>query len=287
MTEPNIVPKLMTEENLCRWAEIHEKSTAFGHLFMGDAPPAWYPSPIHIPEVSAGKIKVTHRIEKAGTKLPIVSTREALLRGQRPVNAVLKEDMVIHELSEQGQGVWMTDLPCELNQAMAAIKLMKPKGKVLVGGLGLGILPAYLTQVHDVETITVVEKNPSVIKLCANRALYDVKQDDIRTFIRNTPAGHYDVIFLDTWQEQTESAFWHEVFPLRRLVRSKLGPVRLWCWKDDEFMSQAYNSLRQQPEGFHWWHRKLPMPLSHDEAVFFLIGVGSPEWESRYGDMVK
>ena len=275
----------MTDEYLRRWSEITEQATAFGQTFMGDAKPAWYPSPIKLPEGEAGKIRISHRHEKPGAHLPIVSTREALLRGQRPVSAVVQEPMVIHELSEERQGVWMTDLPCELNQAKAAIELIRPAGHVLVGGLGLGILPAYLADEIAVESITVVEKNRDVIKLTANPQLYEVKRADIAAYIRNT-SKHFDAVFLDTWQGQSESTFWREVFPLRRLVHRTFGEVELWCWKDDEFMSQAYGSLRKQPHGTHWYHKKLELPLSHDEAVFFLTAAGLPDWEKRYADIV-
>lgn len=276
---------MQTAEDLQRWVEIRTEAAAFASTFAYDEEPQWYPSPINLREGKSGKVKLTRVVKPIGEELSVVPMREALLRGRRPAKIILEKPMVIHELSEEGNGVWMTDLPCELNQAIGAINFIKPEGSVLVGGLGLGILPAYLSKYDRVENVTVVEKNKNVINLCANHNIYDVVQCRIERFLAETDQ-RFDAIFLDTWQGQSESTFWHEVFPLRRLVQKRFGAVSLWCWKEDEFMAQAYTSLRSHP-GTHWFHTKLRTPMSKDEATSFLTEVGLPDWEKRYGALVE
>lgn len=73
-------------------------------------------------------------------------------------------------------------------------------GKVLVGGLGLGLIAHELAKNPRVEDIVVVEKNPDVIDLVGPLIPPKVrlKQGDI--FDRQySEAGDYDTIILDLW----------------------------------------------------------------------------------------
>lgn len=243
----------------------------------------WYKSPLDLPEGISGKIKVTHRILPAGSETPIVGFRQALLRGLKPSVAVVKEPLRIHELSHEDYGVWMTDLPEELNQIAEMLHTVQPKGDILVGGLGLGILALTLAERADVDQVTVVEIDPNVINLCSE-ICYDVVNDNIVHFLKTTDKT-FDFYLLDTWQGTNEGTWWSKVLPQRRIIRQRWGknPV-VHCWAEDIMHGQIFRSLTTKPP--HWYYEGLPMPMNDRTAKQFLRDVGLPTWERKYGAII-
>jgi hypothetical protein len=251
--------------------------------------PQWLPSPINLPERRVGRVKIRHRLIDVGESVSIVGMRQALLRGQRPVRAALEQPLRIHELVEEDHGIWMTDLPEELNQIAEMLHTVKPRGRVLVGGLGLGLVAAMVTQRRGVRDVVVVERNPSIIKLCANAALgYRVhgneRGEDIGAFLRYH-VEPFDYYLLDTWQGTNEGTWWKDVLPLRRIIRQRWGkrPV-IHCWAEDIMLGQIIKTLtRVEP---HWYYRYLPVPMPMRVAQGFVAAVGLPTWEELYGAAV-
>ena len=246
--------------------------------------PAWYPSPIDLPEASSGKIQIRHRIIPAGKQTPVVGMRQAFLRGTRPSNAVLSEPLLIHELVHKDHGMWMTDLPEELNQIEELMFTVEPAGSVLVGGLGLGILPTKVAWRAEVDHVTVIELDKDIIKLCANGADFDVVEADITNYLRTT-SDRFDFYLLDTWQGTNEGTWWSETMPLRRLIRQRWGtrPV-VHCWAEDIMQGQIFQALTTKSP--HWYTKHLPVPMYEKEARSFLRNVGLPAWEHKYGEAV-
>ena len=116
--------------------------------------PKLYRSPINLPESSSGPISIKHRV--VNDEVPIVGMRQALLTGQRQTVAQLTAPLRVHELHHTEHGLWMTDLPEELNQIGVAMQIFRPYGGVLVGGLGLGILAKTLAGSAVVGAVTVI-----------------------------------------------------------------------------------------------------------------------------------
>lgn len=246
--------------------------------------PQWFQSPINIPEGVSGNIRVSHRTIPVGQDVTIVGFRQALLRGTRPVTGTTKQPLKVHELSCEQRGVWMTDLPEELNQLGEMVYNVKPKGRVLVGGLGLGIMAGLLANnTADVDEVVVVEINPDVIKLCRGEG-YTVINRDIMDFLRKSDQ-QFDYYLLDTWQGTNESTWWSEVMPQRRAIRQNWGkkPV-IHCWAEDIMHGQIFRSLTTKPP--HWYYSGLPMPMNDATARRFLRDVGLPAWEKKYGRII-
>ncbi len=142
----------------------------------------WYASPIDLPEATSGKVQVRHRTIPVGNRVDIVGMRQAFLRGLRPASGIVKAPLRIHELVHSDHGMWMTDLPEELNQIAELMCTVQPQGKILVGGLGLGILAYTLTLRPGVTDVLVVERDKHVVKLCA-RPGYQVAISDIVRYL--------------------------------------------------------------------------------------------------------
>lgn len=247
--------------------------------------PALYTSPIDVPEGRSGKVFVKHTYHRG--KIPIINFREAFTRGVTPVNAVLEKPLRIHGLYEDGVGEWMTDSPQELNQIAEMLYLVNPQGRVLVGGLGLGIVAEALAARQGVDSITVVERNLDVVKLTAIGARvgrYNMHIGGIFTALRDHRLTlEHDFYLLDTWQGTNEGTWWGQVLPLRRAIRNRFGtrPI-IHAWAEDQMAGQIFHQLvNEAPE--HWYYRKPWMGLSEDEAQFFMVGAGLPEWEKKYG----
>lgn len=245
--------------------------------------PQWYKSPIDLPEGVSGDVVVSHRHIEPGQKVTIIGMRQALLRGIRAASGIAQQRIRIHELSHNHRGVWMTDLPEELNQIGEMLYDVMPMGRVLVGGLGLGILATTLANRVGVDKVTVVEINPDVIKLCA-RPGYTVVNADIVEYLR-TSNEEFDFFLLDTWQGTNEGTWWSEVMPQRRLIRQRWGKsAQVHCWAEDIMHGQIFNSLvSKQP---HWYYTGLPVPMTPRVARAFLRDVGSPAWEAKYGSII-
>ncbi|KKM06041.1 hypothetical protein LCGC14_1747980 [marine sediment metagenome] len=246
--------------------------------------PAWYPSPIDLPEASSGPVQIRHRIIPAGKQTPVVGMRQAFLRGIRPGDALLSHPLLVHELVHEEHGIWMTDLPEELNQIAELLFTVKPAGSVLVGGLGLGVLSTEVAWRIEVSDVTVIELDKHIIKLCANGADFDVVEADITDYLRTT-SERFDFYLLDTWQGTSEGTWWSEVMPLRRLIRQRWGkrPV-VHCWAEDIMQGQIFQALTTKPP--HWYTAHLPVPMYEKEARSFLRNVGWPSWERKYGKAV-
>lgn len=243
--------------------------------------PALYRSPISLPERAVGKLSVRHRIVR--DEVPIIGIRQALMCGRTALTAKLTEPLRVHELFEEDRGVWMTDLPEELNQIAEALWNVQPEGRVLVGGLGLGLLAAALSERDGVDEVVVVERSPEVIELCAQDG-YEVVQADIGEYLRTKDPG-FDCYMLDTWQGTNEATWWSDVFPLRRTIRQRwdAGP-KVHCWAEDIMLGQVRASLLQPHR--HWKYAKLPL-MTPDEADLFLTSIGTPAWERDFAALVS
>lgn len=243
--------------------------------------PQWYTSPLKLKERECGKARISHRIIPKGENVSIVGTRQAILRGMRPVSGTVQEPLRVHELSHADHGLWMTDLPEELNQIGELMYTVRPCGRVLVGGLGLGILAHAVSQCAD--EVVVIERDSDVISLCSRRG-YTVIEADIGEYLR-TSTERFDFYLLDTWQGTNEGTWWSKVLPLRRAIRQKWGrkPV-VHCWAEDIMQGQIFRSLVTKPP--HWYYTGLPMPMSQPDARRFLSNVGLPAWERAYGPAV-
>lgn len=246
--------------------------------------PLWYASPINLPEASSGAISVRHHIVEAGSKVPIIGWRQALLTKRKPVLALVSEPLRVHELLED-DAVWMTDFPEELQQIAQALHELRQttdlyEQRVLIGGLGLGIM-AVTVAATTKQPPVVVEKNADVIKLCATEK-YTTVHDDIAHYL--SVCDPFDVFLLDTWRGTNEGTWWEEVLPLRRIIRNRFGRrPKIHCWGEDIMWGQVIAALQQGKN--HWYYKGVPK-LELREAAAFVRNVGLPAWEKNYGKAI-
>lgn len=196
---------------------------------------------LQIPEGRSGKFSIKHRHYSQGKVFHTVTARVAVFTEQRAIDVIATEDVVVHELHE-GSGTWMTDLPIEQFQIDPLLAPMR--GRVLVGGLGLGYAAQVLACKPAVREIVVIEKSPDVIELVARhirktgKRKLRVVEADLHEWLVQNPTERFDWAFYDIWAPDGEGTFHDHVLPLRRKTAEICDPEHVRCWNEDVMRGQ-------------------------------------------------
>lgn len=120
---------------------------------------------------------------------------------------------------------WMTLTPVDLDTCDDAIS--EARGRVVTFGLGLGYFAYMASEKDSVESVTVVEKSPDVIRLFEKYILPQFKnakkiriiESDAFEYAENVmPGEHFDFAFVDTWRDSSDGApMYKKMKPLERL----------------------------------------------------------------------
>lgn len=261
-------------------------------------PPTWYDSPLFskvpMTERDSGNMHIKFSHFAPGETLPIIGARQAYTRRIKPYGVRLSEEHRIVNLIEGKDGLWMTDKPEELFQMAEAVEAVKPHGKVLIGGLGLGIYARMVSKLKKVKEITVVERSKDVINMVGAdtqkyASMYGVKLNiicsDIYSFLLYGHDDPFNVYMLDTWAGTGEMEYWNNVIHLRRAIRNNFGPKpKIHCWAEDIMWGQVGPKL-MGPER-SWAYEKLPPNMSLRQTREFLQHVGMKRWENKYGKLI-
>ena len=119
----------------------------------------------------------------------------------------------------------MSLIPHEIKTMEEAIK--KAKGKVLVYGFGLGYFAYMVARKADVESVTVIESDPSIITFYeeALSSLFptgkmQIIEGDALTFASSSPKNQYDFLFADIWHDEEDG------LPLYEALLKKEGTAK-------------------------------------------------------------
>jgi hypothetical protein len=212
-----------------------------------------YEGLLDIPEGRVGDFSVKHMHHDAGSLLQTTSTRTLFYGGHDGHTVSYDHPTRWHELLE-GKGRWTSDLPIEQFQQRASI--VGFRGRVLVGGLGLGVVVRMLAANKNVTRIDVVEKSPEVIKLVGDHVAQDdprigIHEGDLAQFLWDTGKGaqwraqkqpYWHYAFFDIWTGDNEHTFYNTVLPLRRMA-TPLVKYRITAWNEDIMRGQVQQSL--------------------------------------------
>ena len=142
---------------------------------------------------------------------------------------------------------WMTLTPVDLDTSEEAIE--KAHGRVITFGLGLGYYAYMTAEKPEVETVTVVEKSPSVIALFKKHILPKIpKRDKIRIIEADAfeyaekvmPSESYDLAFVDTWRDASDGLPMYE----RMKPLEKLSPYTEFLYWIEGFIKSRRRSQR-------------------------------------------
>ena len=161
---------------------------------------------------------------------------------------------------------WMTLTPVDLDTSEEAIDAAH--GKVVTFGLGLGYYAYMVSEKPTVESITVIEKSPDVIRLFEKYILPQfthpekvrvICADAFEYAERDMPAERFDVAFVDTWRDASDGAAMY--LRMKKLENLNTG-TRFLYWienflisriralKYSELMSQIDSQSQNAPESY-------------------------------------
>jgi len=156
-----------------------------------------------------------------------------ILKHYDPVMGKMFRAKFIHDFPivvlEEDSRVWMSDTPLEYEGIMEHLPYCH--GRVLVGGLGLGMFPHLASKRKGVRKIDVIEKEQKVIDLVFHQ-IWTPKMriicDDIFHYLKTTLIK-YDFIYLDIWADyigSIEDA--DRAASLAQRCLRERGQVRVW-----------------------------------------------------------
>lgn len=120
--------------------------------------------------------------------------------------------------------------------------LLKAHGKVLIGGLGIGLIILPLLDNENIGHITVIEKSQDVIDL-VNRQL-NLPPEKVTIVcgdvFKNPQTEKFNTIYMDIWSAINRDVFEDEMIPLMAAYEQYLDPedsesfFDCWCMKEAE-----------------------------------------------------
>ena len=163
---------------------------------------------------------------------------------------------------------WMTLTPVDLDTCEEAIK--EARGKVVTFGLGLGYYAYMVSEKEEVESVTVVELSPDVIRLFEKHILPQmpnrhkikiVNADAFEYAERVMPSEGFDLAFVDTWRDASDGApmykkmkalehlspntkflYWIENFLISRVRAENFARV-MGDIDDGNFIPESFNQV--------------------------------------------
>jgi hypothetical protein len=226
----------------------------------------WVKSQPELEEMVFGKV---HRLEKPRWVTAIVKksdfTKVYALRNEK--GELLPPESSCYDIIFPPQA-WMTDSLQERCMMLAAAQ--QARGKVLVGGLGLAVYPQLLFQLQrPIETITIVEQNPVMIKLLygTNRCWIDPLSsqqrqqirmviDPVEKYLQETSES-FDTIFFDVWEE-SDPRFLPSMNYLIQLALPHCTPTgQVYCWG----YAMMVDTFVQNAKMF--FHKNIPLQDYH------------------------
>ena len=159
-----------------------------------------------IPAQSVGEWHVKKRMVKRGTFLSVEASGidEALF--VLPVEVTILREGVLE--ADDTESVWMSDTPREY--FMACDLVNRTEGpRVLVGGLGLGLVCHLLMNRRDIEEVVVVEQVPEVIKMVTPylpAGVRVIEGDFLRMlWSLSIKVEEFDTVIADLWKGREDA----------------------------------------------------------------------------------
>jgi spermidine synthase len=137
--------------------------------------------------------------------------------------------------------VIMSDTPMERKTNLDLYR--NASGRVLIGGLGIGMVLLAIQDKTEVTSITVIEKFKSIIDMVAPMLPLNGKvtiiNDNVFTWLPKR-GEKFDTIYMDIWNE-ISGELWAEHKELRKKFRKYLAQGGwLETWRSKDFQRKSY-----------------------------------------------
>lgn len=201
-----------------------------------------------LPKGKSGQYEIDHEFHPAHTPITAISMRTFIFTGKKPLTITYDKPIPYTILKDKNR-IWMTNTPAEQTSQHHALK--KCKGRVLVGGLGLGYFVKKLQEKDNITKVTVVEISQDVINLVWKQLRLDSRFSiihmDIKKYLKiRICTREFDWVYLDTWRGDDESEFVNTVLPLKRLVHKTVCKKvnHILSWQEDVMLGQIQSGIQ-------------------------------------------
>lgn len=184
---------------------------------------------------------------KAWTIYPYDIGKKSKVGIRTPQIAIFRENIKYQTVAEDGE-TWMSIAPSEIITMEPNIE--HAHGNVLTIGCGLGYFAFAVAQKQNTSQVTIVEKNPHVIKLFEENILprfapeiqakIKIKQADGLEYLDNTPDGQFDYCFADIWKSNADM----EPFLRCKAVGNKFQKTTVEHWIEDALVYELSETAK-------------------------------------------
>ena len=204
----------------------------------------WHTVASPIPAQRCGRFAIIKRHIKAGSELKMYDVfgydRCIFLRDE--VITVLYEGE--KDPATDPKGVWMSDSPYEYYGMWQFASRAKP-ARVLLGGLGLGILANLLAQRADISFITAVELSPEVIRMVRpylSPKVRVIPGDFLRVIYNLEASGdQFGTVIADIFKTGEETVLFEDV-----------GVAMEDCYPEAEHLFWAFQERYEAQKLYYW-----------------------------------
>jgi hypothetical protein len=150
---------------------------------------------LDLPEMERGKYKIVHKTFDPGSRFEMLGHGGYVhFGGGVTIRMLLAEGSL-------GDTMWMSDSPSEIED-MENLAHRAKSGKVLVAGLGMGLLTEILASKPEVHVVDVIEISSDIAEMIAPflSDKVNVVVADFSEWLNETD-GNYDAVILDIWKD--------------------------------------------------------------------------------------
>lgn len=210
--------------------------------------------PVHtyLPEQVFRGIDIRYKIlTEKEARLENLRMTVSSMRAGMPM-AGLEPDVIYTVLRREGR-IWMSDTPMERNSNRWFVQ--RARGKVFIGGLGLGMCIMPLLNCDKVTSIEVWEIDQDLIDLISRYVKHDkltIKQADVLGEIPDTSAA-FDSVLLDIWSNICLDNY-EEMKTLKRKWTHRLNKQNKEAFIDIWSYGALQRQKREEARETSMWH---------------------------------
>ena len=196
---------------------------------------------------SSGEYKLEKDIKPPASVMTVVSIRNQLMMGYRATTLKTDVPRIIHKLTKDEGRLLMSDSPQEMFLQYENYK--QATGRVLVGGLGLGMYANMIANKPGVTEVVVIEISKDVINLTEpSHPKITVINADIWKYLKTTKDTKWDYIYIDIHYMTGAYEYMHTVLPMREILDKRFKGVKAGFWAEEEMKSQYQTDEERMQE---------------------------------------
>lgn len=180
----------------------------------------FYPGTLHsrLPQGIHGSAKIVHDSPDKLTRLRAAISGQPL-RADKYTRLFVNGQLYMTDAEFE----WMTNRPI----------IVKMRGDVLLGGLGLGFIVPAIANAAMVTSVTILEKSADVIALVGKHYKHPkVKIIEADVWTWPVPKKAFDIVYIDIWKDVPNEDNRDEIHDLKARFKPSLkksGRTFVWC----------------------------------------------------------